>query len=256
MADKDRTFSYTGYLPQPLLNIFQGRKTTPDLPQPDLVESRPLEDTLADLKILPQLQDAYNQQYRPIPNSPRVEQTDVLRHSSTSNLSRHQHVPRELPSQKAVGSSSADLTRETNKLSNLLDPESSNRDRRGGSAVSQTEEDLEDEVLETQSIQDDSLYDYTPVQRPQGIADLPLPQTAEERIHAQFRAFVTPERQPLEQDGLPTQEHSPITGPRVRLRRGSKVIIRKSPPSKELWQTIPDEPNAALSRSVYVNKIA
>jgi hypothetical protein len=31
-------------------------------------------------------------------------------------------------------------------------------------------------------------------------------------------------------------------------------VLRKPPPSKELWQTIPDEPSSALSRSAYVNR--
>jgi hypothetical protein len=254
MADKDRAFSYSSYLPQRLLNIFQDRKPTPGLQQQEITESRPLEDTLTDLQILSQLPDAHNHEYRPVPNAPRVERTEAIRHNSVPDLSQRQPVSRESSAQQNIDNRLEDIVGRTSRSSTLQVPGSRSRDRRGGSEVSQTEEDFDDEGHDSGSFQDDSAYGDTPFQRPQDIPDLSRPETTEERIQAQFRAFVTPEREPQEQDGLPLQESSPKARLKARIRRGSKVVLRKVQPSKELWQTIPDEPNTALSRSAYVDR--
>lgn len=254
MADKDKAFSYSSYLPQRLLNIFQGRKATPGLPQPEITESRPLEDALKDLHILSQLQDAHNHEYRPVANAPRVERTEAVRHNSIPDLSQRQPVRREPSGQQSIDNRSEDLVGRTSRSSTLQVPGSSDRDRSRGSEVFQTEEDFDDEGHDSGSFQDDSAYGDTPFQRSQDVPDLSLPETAEERIQAQFRAFLTPEREPQNQDGLPLQESSPKARLKARIRRGSKVVLRKVQPSKELWQTIPDEPNTALSRSAYVDR--
>jgi hypothetical protein len=161
MADKDRAYSYSSYLPQRLLNIFQGRKPTPGLPQPEITESRPLEDTLTDLQILSQLEDAHNHEYRPVPNAPRVQRTETIRHNSIPDLSQRQPVRLESSGQQNIDNRSEDLVGGRSRSSTLQVPGSSNLERARGSEVSQTEEDFDDEGRESGSFQDDSAYGDT-----------------------------------------------------------------------------------------------
>lgn len=247
MADSVPAYGYSSYLPQGLWGLFPGRRAAP--PQNEAAQQEESEEETGN--------DGLGDDGSEDDNSSTYGYTDV-EISPRPWVTSHSQIPKITPDVDVPTPSPPKAPSQTPKPEATVPVEVLTRPSKSPHFHYQPPNRVADDI--------DAQYATPSPALPQNESPSRSADSTEAsgekikpRLHESLPRVTTSQGIASESEtGLPellarlSSQQTKISETKSGLKRSSPAISRKSAPSKELWQTIPSSPLAALSRTAYV----